>query len=373
VTGALRWIGALFPTPSLSKYLIKMFLLRFLAILALLICVLQLLDMLNKSDEILVADGATTRSLMRYVMLRAPQLISEFAPFAALLAALVSLAELSQSSEITVMRAAGLSAHRILFPLGLGCLAIAVAHFVFHETTAVPTTAKLAYWEANDFALEVTPPPAVRTDVWLDYGDDRIKVQSVGQPGARTVLEGVRIYHREPSGALAAITRAEFAWHDDGVWNLFEVRRFDMASGDVSTAPWQAWEVSIPPSRFFQGAIEPDQTGLMGIARAIKQRRLEGADTQALETAWLQRLAAPASNLLMPLMAAVAGFGVHRSGNLLARVALGMGLGFSFFVADKFMYVMGELGVAPPMFAAFAPIFFYLLLGFSTLFFVEEF
>ncbi|MEL7027985.1 MAG: LPS export ABC transporter permease LptG [Pseudomonadota bacterium] len=373
MSGALQWFGALLPTPSLTRYLLRIFLFRFAAVLALLICVLQLLDMLNKSDEILAADGATTESLMRYVMLRAPQLISEFAPFAALLAALLTLAELSQSSEITVMRAAGLSAHRILFPLGLGCLMIAFAHFIFHETAAVRATAQLAYWEANGFAVEVTPPPEVRTDVWLDRDDTRIKVGSVSRPGARTYLEGVTVFHREGNGALSAVTRAEFAWYDNGEWSLFEVRDFDIGSGDVSTAPWRKWDIDTPPERFFQGGVEPEQTGLRGISRAIEQRRSEGADTKALETAWLQRLAGPASNLLMPLMAAVAGFGVSRSGNLLARVALGMGLGFSFFVADKFMFVMGELGVAPPMFAAFSPIFFFLLLGFSTLFFVEEF
>ncbi|MEM9750814.1 MAG: LPS export ABC transporter permease LptG [Pseudomonadota bacterium] len=361
------------PAPSISRYVLKLFLTRFGAVLALVIAVLQLLDMLNRSDEILTATGATAESLFRYALLRAPELMTEFAPFVALLAALLTLAELSQTSEITVMRAAGLSAYRILFPIGVGCFLIAVAHFLFHETMTVRTRAQLAYWEANGFAVDVSPPPQVRTNVWLARGEDFIKAESVSRSGARVLLEGVTIYKRNAAGAMEGVTRADFAWHNNGQWTMSKVRESDVGADETTSAPWSEWDLELPPKRFFEGGVKADQTGLGGLARAISQRRREGADTQDLETAWLQRFAAPASSLLMPLLAAVAGFGVNRSGSLLARTALGLGLGFSFFVADKFMVVMGELGIAPPFFAAFSPILFYVLVGFSTLFFVEEF
>ena len=57
----------------------------------------------------------------------------------------------------------------------------------------------------------------------------------------------------------------------------------------------------------------------------------------------------------MPLLAAVAAFGLARSGQVLLRAAVGMALGFAYFVADNFSLAMGNVGAYPPLLAAWAP------------------
>ncbi len=74
----------------------------------------------------------------------------------------------------------------------------------------------------------------------------------------------------------------------------------------------------------------------------------------------------------MPLLGAIAGFGIHRAGSLLLRVVTGMALGFTFFVADNFMIAMGEFGVAPPFLAATAPFLLFLTVGMAVIFYTEE-
>ena len=65
----------------------------------------------------------------------------------------------------------------------------------------------------------------------------------------------------------------------------------------------------------------------------------------------------------MPLLGAVAGFGLARSGKLFIRLVIGMGLGFAYFVADNFGVAMGNLGAYPPWLAAWGPFFLFLLIG----------
>ena len=65
----------------------------------------------------------------------------------------------------------------------------------------------------------------------------------------------------------------------------------------------------------------------------------------------------------MPLLAAVAAFGLARSGQVLMRAALGMALGFTYFIADNFSLAMGNAGAYPPMIAAWAPFILFLLIG----------
>ena len=84
------------------------------------------------------------------------------------------------------------------------------------------------------------------------------------------------------------------------------------------------------------------------------------------------KLSGPLSALLMPILGSVAAFGLARSGQLFMRAVLGMALGFAYFVADNFSLAMGNLGAYPPVLAAWAPFFLFLLVGETLLFRTEE-
>jgi lipopolysaccharide export system permease protein len=84
------------------------------------------------------------------------------------------------------------------------------------------------------------------------------------------------------------------------------------------------------------------------------------------------KISEPLSTILMPLLAAVAAFGLARSGQVLARAAIGMALGFAYFVIDNFALAMGNVGAYPPLLAAWAPFFLFLLIGETVLVRSEE-
>ena len=91
------------PSTGLGYYMGKKYTFSFLMVLIGLVATLQLLDLMAHTDKILSADGATSRELFYYIYLRVPQLISQFIPFSALLATLLTLASLSQNSEIIII------------------------------------------------------------------------------------------------------------------------------------------------------------------------------------------------------------------------------------------------------------------------------
>jgi lipopolysaccharide export system permease protein len=79
--------------------------------------------------------------------------------------------------------------------------------------------------------------------------------------------------------------------------------------------------------------------------------------------AWWHKISGPLSTVLMPLLAAVAAFGLARSGQVLLRAAIGMALGFAYFVVDNFSLALGNVGAYPPLLAAWAPFLLFLLIG----------
>src|SRR5579871_4949984 len=122
-----------FPSRTLTLYLARVFVVRVVGVLLMLVLVLQMLDLLGESGKILAIQGNGEPQLWTYVTLRSPQLIARFLPYSVLLATIITLATLNQNSEVIAMKAAGLSAHQILAPLFLTAVAVAAVSFAFNE------------------------------------------------------------------------------------------------------------------------------------------------------------------------------------------------------------------------------------------------
>jgi lipopolysaccharide export system permease protein len=100
--------------------------------------------------------------------------------------------------------------------------------------------------------------------------------------------------------------------------------------------------------------------------------RAAGRRTSELEGKWWHKFSGPLSAMLMPLLGAIAAFGLARSGQLLIRSVIGMALGFTYFVIDNAALAMGNFGGYPPMIAAWAPFLLFLLIGETVLIRTEE-
>ena len=350
----------------------RMFLIRFVGLLVFFVIILQMLDLLNKSSDILAVEGAGGPELMRYIALRAPQIASQFTPFAALLSIVLTLAGLSHTSEITVMRAAGMSVNRVLMPFGIMCALIVAVHFIFHETVVVPSAEALDYWEANDFALDLPEDQETRTNIRLKFDGEFIQAESAILTDNGVTMRDIRIYGVDEDGIAENVIEAGAARHEEGVWRLFDVRSLDPMTLSVTRTDTAVWTNSLDPDFLFALALKPDQTSLGELLRKIQQLRADRADARDAMTSFLSRFSKPMSTLVMPLLGAIAGFGVHRQGVLLARAVTGAALGFTYFVAENLALALGKLGVIPAIIGAFFPLALFLIVGFSIILAMEN-
>ncbi|HXI88039.1 MAG TPA: LPS export ABC transporter permease LptG [Parvularculaceae bacterium] len=355
-----------------GRYVGLRFLVRFVGILALFVVVIQMLNLLGNSRDILAAKGAGWDSIFRYVWLHLPKVVTEFIPFAALLAVVITLSTLNLSNEITVMRAAGMSAHRVLFPIGCACAGIALFHFVFNEAVAVGAARKLAYWQANDYATDLPPDSVTRTNVRVAHNDEYIHAGSAARIDGGVWLNNLTISRLTPGGLIEGETEARGARYQDGKWRLFDVRSFDVSTLAMRRAASADWPEGVDPELIFALSFDPNQTSLPELWRKIVQLREDGADARAATTSFLSRFSKPIATLAMPLLGAIAGFGVSRQGNQLLRAVIGGALGFSYFIAENMMIAVGELGVAPAMLGAFFPFALFTVVGFSILLAMES-
>ncbi len=360
----------MFPSKTIAWYTARLFLVRTFAFLGGLIVILETLDLLGESGRILAVAGNSEAQLWHYVALRVPQLIQLFLPFSVLLGTLVTLATLNQNSEVVIFKASGISAHQILGPLIVASLGIAVANFVFNERVTVRATAALDAWQLAQYG-PIPHSGGMIAEQWVRGGDDLFHAATVRGHGAGTRLGDVVIYDRD-GNRLHRIVRAAGAVPMPGGWRLDKARTFDVAKGTESTAATLDFPTSVSAVQFTTTAIEPKHVPFWELIGDIGEQRAAGRPVASLVAAANHKVSGPLSAVLMPLLGAVAAFGLARSGRLFIRVVIGMFMGFAFFVADNFMAAMGNFGTVPPVLAAWAPFLLFLLIGETVLFRTEE-
>jgi len=361
-----------FPSHTLTLYLAKTFILRIIAALAMLVLVLMMLDLLSNSADILAYPGNGQGDLLRYVSLRVPQLVAQFLPYSVLLATIITLATLNQNSEVVSMKAAGLSAHQILAPLLLTAAVVACLSFVFNERVVTRATGTLTAWEDSDFG-PIPDDPSTRSNVYLADGKDVLLASIVTGTGANTVMEGVTYYERDPNGMIVRQLRGSRATFADPGWRLEEAEQFDVGPAEQQKL---AEPVVIAPElgldQLELRSVNPDAESLPELSRSIQALDEAGRRTSELKGRWWHKISGPLSAVLMPLLGAVAGFGLARSGHLFARAVIGMALGFAYFVVDNAALAMGSFGGYPPLLAAWAPFLLFFLIGETVLVRTEE-
>jgi lipopolysaccharide export system permease protein len=359
-----------FPSRTVTFYMARMFVTRCFAVLLMLVLVLQTLDILGESGKILAYPGNGDAALWHYVALRFPQIIARFLPFSVLLGTLITLATLNQHSEVISMKAAGISAHQIIAPLIVASLGIAALTFFFQERIVTRSTAALRVWDAVDYG-PIPPEQNVINNVWVKNGDDLIQAAQVFGKGNAARLRTITIYDRT-GGTLVRMIQAQEGRFVEGSWRLTGVRIFDLTSGKVQNQPVLEIARGVKPEQFTMADVYADEQSFVKLRQSIEELKVAGRPTITLRAELWHKLAGPLSALLMPLLGAVAAFGLARSGQLLLRAILGMALGFAYFVVDNFSLAMGNLGAYPPFLAAWAPFALFLLVGETVLIRTEE-
>ena len=359
-----------FPSRRLAWYMVRLFLTRSLAVLVALVLILMTLDLLGESAKILAVPTNSDADLWRYVSYRLPMLTSMFLPFSVLLGALIAFVGLNQNSEVVAMKAAGLSAHQILAPLIVASIGLSSILFVFNEEVVVNSTRVVTAWSDNDYK-PVPRASSVLTNVWIMSGDDLVRARVAG--GSPFTAQGVTIYDRG-GGNLQGVIEAARAIPEAGDrdWLLQDVRIYDAGMNIVRRLPSMTAMPGVTPDQLKLAKVDPTELDYWTLKRRIAELEIAGRPTDEARAGLAHKIAQPLSILLMPLLAAIAAFGLARSGQVLVRAVIGMALGFAYFVVDNFSLAMGNAGTYPPLVAAWAPFFLFLLIGETVLIQTEE-
>ena len=359
------------PSRTLTLYLAKMFSLRIFAVLVMLVLVLMMLDLLSNSGQILEVPGNTEADLWLYASLRVPMLIQRFLPYSVLLATIITLVTLNQNSEVIAMKAAGLSAHQVLAPLIVTALLVAGISFAFNERVVTRATAQLTAWEATEFGA-LPDKPKSKGSIYLEDGQNILTARSYSGGGPAPTLRDVTYYRRSPTAEITQKVDAPMAVRGPDGWAMQNPSVFTVGTASLAQPSQLTVAPGITPATIELQEIDPTTQPFWQLGSSIEAYRQAGRDTEELEANYWHKISGPLAAVLMPILGAVAGFGLARSGQLFMRALIGMALGFAYFVIDNAALAMGDFGGYPPFLAAWAPFLLFLMIGETVLVRTEE-
>jgi lipopolysaccharide export system permease protein len=336
---------------TIVRYVSRLMLAHIALLLTGFVALLQILDLLTNADDIMTRHGGSVSALGTYALLRLPQLVNLILPFAMLMAALLCLARLVRGNEIIAMKAGGFSFYRLLLAFVPAVFLVGVAYFIVNDQLVPWTTKELATWDAAP-----DPPNANSAPVWLRDGQVLVRVDGVAQEGH--LLSGVRVFERNAGGILTGQINAANALNRNGKWTFHNAWRFEMQEGQNTNGVFSAelpWATLLTPAHFANLATDPSTLSFRDLLSFIIKPNVGARAVYFYQTYLQHKLALPITLLVMILLAAPVAQGMLRQGGMATGLALGVALGFLYFVCEGLMLTLGETGALMPLVAAWAP------------------
>jgi len=305
-----------------------------------------------------------------YVLLTIPGRVYELAPVAVLIGSLYSLTLLARQSEITVLRASGLSTANILIGLAKLGLAFALLTFIFGEFVAPPAERMAQQFRMK--AMSAMVGQEFRSGLWVKDENSFINVQAV-QHDSR--LKGVRIYEFDKEHTLHSISDAEEGeFLPPDAWRLTNVVQtlFEKERTRVERVPEAQWRSALNPDILSVLMVVPERMSLVSLYRYIAHLKENSLKTQRYEIALWKKLVYPLAALVMLALALPFAYLQDRMGAVSVKVFAGIMLGITFHMLNGLFSNLGIINSWPPFFSAITPSALFLLAAASMLWWVER-
>lgn len=334
----------------LPRYLItRLCATTFYALIALL-ALYSFFDIVAEAGDI--GEGKYNGSMMlQYVAMQIPAHAYELMPLAVLIGALIALNLLASGSELTVMKASGMSTARLMGILIQYGLIFAVATTLLGEWVAPAASQYAENMKATAIDGRIS---AGKEGIWLKEGQTIINVREMLPDQS---LLGIKAWQHNDQYRLVETLAAESAQINEQGWTLHHVNRTLLGETQVNTVHEQElkWPLHISTKLFSVLMIEPEQMSLSALSAYIDHLKSNHQQTKAYEIAWWRKLMYPIAAVVMALVALAFTPQSTRQGNMGLKLFFGICLGLGFHFIGRLFGFTSQLYGVPPIVAALLP------------------
>ncbi|HLT05149.1 MAG TPA: LPS export ABC transporter permease LptG [Pseudomonas sp.] len=279
---------------------------------------------------------------LTYVVYTVPRRAYMMFPTAAVIGTLMGLGVLAASSELTALRALGLSRKRLGASVALPLLLLTVVMIINAETLApwAQRSADTMKAAAKSSDLIV----ARYSGLWAREGQTFLNAQGgqerTGEDGSAVVeLSQVRLFEFDGEGRLVSVANAATAEHDGDGWLLRGVRRvwFEERAVSETEVMEERWTSELDAAALATAGNlwRPRYQSAADLRSGIDYRQRNALDASEYEEHYWGRWFYPLNVLALVLAAIPFAFGSLRSGGLGRRLFIGVVFALGFWLLQN--------------------------------------
>ncbi len=338
----------------LDKYILREFLRFFIVTCVTFLALYLIIDFFEKS-RMFLSNKATAVQMASYFLYSIPMIISLTLPAAILLSTLLTYSFLSKFSEITAMKANGISLYRIALPVLAVAAIIAVFLFFFTELVTPASIQKTEYIVKVDVQKQKSLGFFKQNEIWYRaqnaiYNFKMFDVE-------KNILRGITINKLNPGFTLQMRIDAERAEWKNNQWVFFNLLVTTFNKNNAPSLEWAKEKVIPIPERPDDFKIiqkDAEKMGYFELKRYVQKIQAEGYDVSRYLVDLQGKIAFPFVCLILVFIGMSFSLRSERSGGVMQSVALGIFIGFSYWIVHAFSMSLGRSGILPIFVAAWA-------------------
>ncbi|MDD3669250.1 MAG: LptF/LptG family permease [Alphaproteobacteria bacterium] len=360
------------------RYLLKNFVVVFIAALAALAFVVMLFDMIDLLRASAKREHVAFTSILLLTLLKLPQTIQLILPFIVLLAGLIFGLKMSRTSELVVMRSVGLSVWNLILPVISSVFLLGVVVVTIFNPFSSLMAERYARLSERVGMTYSSPFSWTEDGLWLrevrpDNTTMVLRANRIRNDGRQVFFSNPSVFELSAEGTLLSQTEGK-----SGVLqsNAFVIRNAfviypDQESGALE--PEQSFQTDLDLEKILEKFDDPNTMSFWRFPRFIGFLKEAGFATNIHEMYFHELLAMPIVLVAMVLVAiAFALPQTTRQGHVLARAIGCLACGFFLYFSLR---VTGALGISnglPMALAAFGPAVIGIFLSLTALLHFED-
>ncbi|WP_158611732.1 LPS export ABC transporter permease LptG [Guyparkeria sp. SCN-R1] len=339
---------------TLDRYLIRSVVLGGLgasAAFGVLILVFGMIDEFSK-----IGPGYTTFQALRFVVMSTPGYLYELFPVTVLVGGLLSLGALAAHSELTVMRATGMSLLRLARPVLIAGIILAALGTVMGET--IGAWGQAAANEMRASATEKQVSTDLASGFWLREGDRIVNVERALVDGQ---LLGLRVFELGADGRPQRVLEATRAASLGGDrWRLENVVDTQL-SIEEPAEPVSVEQRGEDEMRLFDrevleiAALNPRYMNVAQLSDYVEYLERNQLDASVYATAMWSRVVQPISVLAMLLVTLPFVFVAQRGGSAGRWLFIAILLGVAYMTLTQIVSALAPAYDISPILSTILP------------------
>lgn len=357
---------------TLFRYIMRHFLMNFAALLAVLLGLVFIFDVIELMRRAASARDVPLEAVLAMAALKLPEVGQRIIPFGVLFGAIYTCWKLNKTSELVVIRAAGISAWQFLSPMIFGAFLIGITATAAVNPAGSVLLSKFEQMETSYFNTSTNLVTVSKTGIWLrqpaENGYTLFHANSFDQQNWR--MADVIVFFFDRDDTFQKRVDSPQVYLRDGYWELTDALVNDtegVTRQDTFQLPTELTSRQIEES-----FANPETISFWAIPEYLRIMTEAGFSGTRLSIHFQALLAQPFLLAAMILLAATFSLRPQRFGGTGVMIGLGVGVGFFIFFMESILQAFGISQKIPVYLAAWTPAIVSLLLGTTALLHMED-